>query len=320
MSNEKILNMKLPSKLHDDLKQAAQERYISQASLVRMVLVEWVNSNNTKGESASKLNAESAGGDNENSLKVTYQNPIDTSTGLFDRAPQLHVGESRGVPVITNKFNMTVPQNVFLAKRNIVDYIWKSAKLEGLAVTYPDTDAIYNGLVVSGVSVDEILAINNLKHAWRFILDTLDYETNYQFICKINQEVGSGNLIYGAGYLRSIPVTIGGTEWKPDIPSESMVKEELLQISGMSNPTDRAITLMLHLMRRQLFVDGNKRTAMLAANHVMISNGLGIISIPINKQSEFFTLLIEFYELGDMGKIKQFVYDNCIDGADFSAS
>ena len=66
------------------------------------------------------------------------------------------------------KFNMTREENIFTAKRNIVDYIWKSAKLEGLAVTYPDTEAIYNGMSVSGVKVSEIVAVNNLKHAWQF--------------------------------------------------------------------------------------------------------------------------------------------------------
>ena len=35
-----------------------------------------------------------------------------------------------------NKFNLTREQNVFVAKRNIVDYIWKSANLEGIDVTY----------------------------------------------------------------------------------------------------------------------------------------------------------------------------------------
>ena len=43
-----------------------------------------------------------------------------------------------------SKYHMTVEQNVFVAKRNIVDYIWKSAHLEGLAVTYPDTEAYFN--------------------------------------------------------------------------------------------------------------------------------------------------------------------------------
>jgi hypothetical protein len=45
-----------------------------------------------------------------------------------------------------SKYNMTLEQNIFVAKRNIVDYIYKSARLEGLGVTYPDTEAIFNGI------------------------------------------------------------------------------------------------------------------------------------------------------------------------------
>ena len=44
-----------------------------------------------------------------------------------------------------NKFNLTREQNVFVAKRNIVDCIWKSANLEGIAVTFPETQKIYDG-------------------------------------------------------------------------------------------------------------------------------------------------------------------------------
>lgn len=40
------------------------------------------------------------------------------------------------------KYNLSVDENIFVAKRNIIDYIWKSAKLEGLAVTFPETEAI----------------------------------------------------------------------------------------------------------------------------------------------------------------------------------
>ena len=38
-----------------------------------------------------------------------------------------------------NKFNLSVEDNIFIAKRNIIDYIYKSAKLEGIAVTFPQT-------------------------------------------------------------------------------------------------------------------------------------------------------------------------------------
>ena len=38
-----------------------------------------------------------------------------------------------------NKFNLSIEDNIFIAKRNIIDYIYKSAKLEGIAVTFPQT-------------------------------------------------------------------------------------------------------------------------------------------------------------------------------------
>lgn len=216
------------------------------------------------------------------------------------------------------KYQMTREQNIFVAKRNIVDYIWKSAKLEGLAVTYPDTEAIFNGMSVSGVKVSDIVAVNNLKHAWQFVLDNLDYPTDYPFVCKINQLVGGDSLIINAGFLRNMPVSIGGTTWKPDMPIESQIKEEMADVLGIADPTDRAITLMLYLVRKQMFLDGNKRTSMLAGNHVMIASGCGIISVPIELQPIFTKMLIDFYESNDMEPIKQFVYEQCIDGIDFT--
>ncbi len=75
------------------------------------------------------------------------------------------------------KYHMTREENIFVAKRNIVDYIWKSVSLEGLAMTYPDAEAIYNGMSVQGIKVSDIVAVNNLKRAWQFVLDTLNYPT-----------------------------------------------------------------------------------------------------------------------------------------------
>ena len=192
------------------------------------------------------------------------------------------------------KYHMSVEQNIFVAKRNIVDYIWKSARLEGLAVTYPDTEAIFNGMGVSGVKVEDIIAVNNLKRAWRFVLETLDYPVDYAYVCQINRLLGGDNLIYNAGFIRNVPVSIGGTRWQPDMPIESQIKEELGKVQEIEEPTDRAITLMLYLMRKQMFLDGNKRTAMLAANAEMIASGCGIISIPIEQQRDFMELLIRY--------------------------
>ena len=217
-----------------------------------------------------------------------------------------------------SKFNMTQEQNVFVAKRNIVDYIYKSAKLEGLGVTYPDTEAIFQGVAAPGVKVSDIIAINNLKHAWRFLLETLDVPLDYAYLCKLNQLVGGDNLIYDAGYIRNLPVSVGGTKWTPEMPEEDSIKERLKRLSLIENDTERAIDVMLYCMRGQFYLDGNKRTAMLAANQVMIANGQGIISVPEELIRDFTQLLVSYYESGNTERIAMFVYDNCIDGMPFS--
>lgn len=63
-----------------------------------------------------------------------------------------------------------------------------------------------------------------------------------------------------------------------------------------------------------MFLDGNKRVGMLFANKLMIDNGCGIITISKENQATFFTKLIKFYEKNDMEDIKEWIYNNCIDG------
>jgi len=212
-----------------------------------------------------------------------------------------------------DKYQMPVQCNIDLAKRNIVDSIWKSARLEGVAVTYPDTQAIFDGLAVQGIGVNDIQTINNLKHSWRFILENISHPLSYPLICQINQHVG-WNLFHEAGKIRNIPVRIGGTDWIPPIPIESQIKEEIEEIIVSPTSTDRAISLMIYIMRRQMFMDGNKRTALLAANHLLISSGAGIITIPIELQPKFLTLTLDYYKSNNPSEIKRFIYENCIDG------
>lgn len=211
---------------------------------------------------------------------------------------------------------MTVEQNIFLAKRNIVDYIWKSAHLEGIDVTFPETQQIYDGGNIGRLRVDEIVTINNLKHAWQFILSTIEQKADFNYLCSINALVGS-NLVENAGNLRSGDVRIGGTNWKPSLPSKVTFEEELEKINQIENATQRAIKTMVYIMKSQLFWDGNKRSAMLFANKIMIQNGTGVITIPIEKREEFGKKLIQYYETDEIEELEKFVYDNCIDGIQF---
>lgn len=218
-----------------------------------------------------------------------------------------------------NKFNLTREQNVFVAKRNIVDYIWKSANLEGIDVTYPETQVIYDGGVVNGLTVDEIITINNLKYSWQFILENEGIEYNFKALCHLHK-LTCDKLILdeNLGRLRTTPVSIGGTSWKPQFPVESQIKEELEQLLNQpeKSKTEIAIEVMLWIMRRQMFKGGNKRVGMLFANKIMIDNGCGIITIAQENQQTFFKKLINYYESGDNTDLKQWIYETSIDGID----
>lgn len=88
-----------------------------------------------------------------------------------------------------NKYNMTREQNIFLAKRNLVDNIYASARMEGLNVTFPQTKTVLEGVNVPNLKIDEIQCILNLRDAWKFVINNVEQEFNIEFICKVNENV-----------------------------------------------------------------------------------------------------------------------------------
>lgn len=210
---------------------------------------------------------------------------------------------------IEEELSEKVEQNIDFAKRHLVDTIYKQAILEGVATTFADTESIIEGGKVNNMTSEDILKIVNLKHAWEFILNknVILSDTNFALLCEINKIVEEG-FYYTAGKVRNTPVTIGGTIWKPDLPIESVIKEELEEIfSKELDDIDRAIELLLYIMKKQVFIDGNKRTAVIYSNHYLISKGKGIIVIPAELTEEFKDLLIPYYEGRDEKRIKKFI-------------
>ena len=216
-----------------------------------------------------------------------------------------------------NKYNLTLEQNIFLAKRNLVDNIYSNARMEGLNVTFPQTKTILDGINVPELKIDEIQCILNLRDAWKFVINNINETFNINFICKVNELVARNESI-SWGTLRNGKVEITGTDYIPDIPYKEKVEQDIFNILEIENPTEKAIEYMLYGMRNQLFWDGNKRTSTICANKIMIENGCGIIKVPDNKLESFTTLLSEFYSTNNKEKIKQFIFDNCIDGISFN--
>ena len=198
--------------------------------------------------------------------------------------------------------------NRAFAIKNVVDSIYKQSMLEGVATTYSDTETLINGGKVSDMTADDISKVINLKHAWEFICNkgVLQYPSSYSILCQINELVEDGFSVI-AGKLRTVSVSIGGCSYIPPFPIESVVKEELHSLLQIEDDVERAIQALLYVMRKQLFLDGNKRTAVIFANHILIAKGKGLIVIPAEKVKEYKKLLVEYYETGNETKIKDFL-------------
>lgn len=197
-----------------------------------------------------------------------------------------------------------------MAKRMLVDSIWKSANLEGLGTTFPKTEAILANAPTT-TKTEEVLFVINMKRAWQFLLDNLEYNNCIMLLREFDKIVGELLFSY-AGEIRTIPVQIGGTSWEPEMPHTGIIIDSLKEIEQIEDAELRSLKYFCYIARTQMFIDGNKRVAQLMANKVLIENNIGIFQIPINKLEEFKGMLIDFYETGDDKEIIGFMKENCI--------
>ena len=114
------------------------------------------------------------------------------------------------------------------------------------------------------------------------------------------------------GRIRGIPVTIGGSSYKPPIPVESIVKEKFHEIlTSKKSVIDIAVELCMYSMKTQIFIDGNKRASVIFANHYLIAHGQGLLVIPEEHVPEFKKKLIAYYEGKNIDDIGSFLKEKC---------
>ena len=217
--------------------------------------------------------------------------------------------------VLSNKYKMSQEENIFIAKRILVDSVYQQANLEGIGVTFADTQDILNNVNVGTLPPTEVSKVCCLRDGWNYLFHQINQPTNLIFIESLHEIVARFDVPYQyLGKLRTDDVIISGTKWRPELPSADHIYHVLNQTADPDHMTDYALELGLWLMRCQPFKDGNKRIGSFVINKILIENGCGIFNVPVAFDGKFKQYLVDFYESNDTTFLKQWIFENCMDG------
>lgn len=213
-----------------------------------------------------------------------------------------------------DKFHMTPEQSLFLAKKKWDENVYCGMRMESRNITFPQTKTILQGVNVPNVQLDDIQAVLNMRDAWRFMLNSMDDPVTFEYWCKLNEYIARNEALEW-GKLRTGSVGISGTDYMPPVPSEEQARAELITIlTTDTTATAKALEAFVWGARGQFFWDGNKRTSMTLANKILISSGVGFLTITDKHMEQFNTLLLDYYNTGDSETLKDFLYENTIQG------
>jgi hypothetical protein len=155
----------------------------------------------------------------------------------------------------------------------LIDLSWASSHMEGNTYSHLDTEKlITQGQIAEGKGLEETQMILNHKAAIEYLVDSAAGLKPEPGTVKNLHALLMDNLMgnpMDEGHLREAPVAIRGTTYLP-IAVPQVIAECFLQIlqtaTAIDDPFEQAFFLLVHLPYLQSFLDGNKRTARLAAN------------------------------------------------------
>ena len=214
-----------------------------------------------------------------------------------------------------DKYHLTPQQSIFLAKKKWDENIYCGMKMENRAVTFPQTQTILNGVNVPNVQLDDIQAILNMRDAWKYLVKTIDAPVTLEYLCKLNEFIARNEALEW-GVLRTGSVGISGTDYMPPVPVYEEISDALCALISNTDmtATEKALEAFVWGARGQFFWDGNKRTRMTVANKILVSAGDGILTMRDRHMEQFNTLLLNYYNSGNSAELKEFLYQNTIQG------
>lgn len=202
---------------------------------------------------------------------------------------------------------------VRFAHDTAVSLMYHTAGIELPGITFPQTRDILMGMAPQGVDEDDVRTIVNIRNAWRRLFEDIDRPVDADLLREYNRELGR-YLFFMPGHWRSQPVGIMGSDYRPKdrIDPDMDVEPVLGQVLAEPDPTERALDLFCAVGRGQWFNDGNKRTGLMAANHILVGAGIGTIGLDPRLRHEFGNLLVRYYESDDREPFKEWMREHML--------
>lgn len=190
-----------------------------------------------------------------------------------------------------------------------VDLSWKSSQIEGNTYSLLETERLLKDKqTASGKTKDEAIMLLNHKDALDFVLDVPDYlkELSVHRIEDIHS-ILTKELEVDRN-IRHRRVGITGTNYRP-LDNEFQIREALEDtctlVNGKDNVFEKALLTLVLLSYIQAFVDGNKRTARITSNGILIANGYCPISFRTVDSIDYKKAMIMFYEQNNIAAFKK---------------
>lgn len=208
-------------------------------------------------------------------------------------------------------------KSIMLARKMLPEYVYDTSQLENNPITFPEVKTLIDGITIGGRKIEDVEQILNIKTAWNLLLTDIKndaFTVSQDTFKKINMQIARNEAIY-AGEFRNGSVAIAGTKnYKAPKYDElcSIFDSEIGVIMNEYHPIEQAIRIFLWGALNQFFWDGNKRTARLIANGILISNGIGCFNIKTTDILEFNTLMCEFYDTQNANKMCKFLSEKAV--------
>ena len=194
-----------------------------------------------------------------------------------------------------------------------IDLSWKSSQIEGNTYSLLETERLLReSKTADGKTKEEAVMLLNHKDALRFILNNPDYlqTLTVSHIEDIHQLL-TKELSVDRG-IRHRRVGITGTNYHP-LDNEFQIHEAMHDTCDLINSKEcileKALLALVLLSYIQAFSDGNKRTARITSNAILIANGYCPLSFRSVDSIDYKKAMLIFYEQNNLYAFKQIFID-----------